>query len=207
MFLEEAKSIALARGIESLESARKIWSQARFRFWSRLFQRGNIEIVLGIGLTREEVRAAALKKIPTIAIQHGVFGKDAINYYWPEDVPDFFGIWPTTNPDLLLGSKIEPLVVPFSDLAEVKKFGAEGKILIPLSWDEKWFDSSDEFDGAMPQTLFNVLSMNSHYASKFVFRSHPVFPRNCSLDLGVRFFESSRAQFFILPPQRESRTS
>lgn len=177
LFSEIAKSVVVAREMKSLDSARQIWSQARLRFWSKLFERSRVDIVMGIGLTREEVRAAAINNISTIEIQHGAFGESAVNFYWPEDAPDFFGIWLTTNPDLLLGSRIEPLVIPFPDLDEVKKFGAEEKILIPLSWGEEWIDSSDQFDGAMPRTLFNVLSINSHLASQFVFRSHPVFPR------------------------------
>lgn len=161
----------------SIEVARTAWSNIRVGVWLRVLRRVKADFVIGIGLTNEEILAARRLGITTIEIQHGIFFDGVANFYWPKSSPDFFGLWPATNPRLLDDSGIKPLKIPLPKLSRREDARSGDKVLVPLSWGEVWETSQDKFLGAIPQPLADVLRGGDLSFDRVLFRAHPVFSK------------------------------
>lgn len=156
---------------------RRLWAESRLDFWRHKFVDISARAVFGIGLTAQEVAAARTVGISTFEIQHGVFERRAVNLYWPNERPDYFCLWPTSNPELLEGTGIEALTIPSFFSAPKNTESQDSRLLVPLSWGEVWETSPTLFQGAIANGVYEVLSSANRAYDNVVFRDHPVFPR------------------------------
>ena len=68
-------------------------------------------------------------------------------------------------------------MIPFPNQSREEASRSGDKVLIPLSWGEVWDSSQDQFLGAIPQPLADVLMGGDLAFDQVLFRVHPVFSK------------------------------
>ena len=157
-----------------IQGLRKVWSQIRFEFWRRYFQRNQYAFVAGLILTNEEIAAADDLGIVTIELQHGVFDEET--FLWYLDVkPKVVAIWPNQDGFALMRKGLTPVTVPFPPASARTIHEVERRaLLVCLTWGLA--ESIDGF-GAVPKGLWSELRSLEPRFHRIRFRLHPVFPK------------------------------
>jgi hypothetical protein len=168
--------VFLGEGFSST-TARLAWGEARAWLWNRRFQKNRPDAVFGIGLTAQEIKAAKNLGVKTFEIQHGVFEKEAVQFYWPTQAPDFMCLWPTSDSHLLQGSGIRPIGIPSYKLLATTTYSFGTGLLVPLSWGEVWQNGPTPFFGSLPERVDALIRGSSRLLPNIMFRIHPVTPK------------------------------
>lgn len=156
--------------------SRELWSQARELFWKQKLSVLRIDFLMGVGLTKEEMRAAKSLKIPTMEVQHGLFDESTMRSYWPVTYPDFFAIWPISDHQGVSDFGPEPITIPHPGLRPIysEEDSGDAPLLVVLSWKDP---TAVGPHGAIPRDVWAAIPLASTQANKLTFRFHPVFKK------------------------------